>query len=75
MTEAEKSTLISQTDVETYKTNNAAEWLAEILPKEDADRLLGGSLGATQLPDPAERIIALVEALKSKAGSDGAALT
>ena len=74
MTEAEESTLISQPDVEKYKTNSAAEWLAEILPEEDADRLLGGSLGAAQIPDPAERKIALVEALKSKAGSDGAAL-
>ena len=44
MTEAEKSTLTSQADVEKYKTNSAAEWLAEILPEEDADRLLGGSL-------------------------------
>ena len=75
MTEAQKSTLISQSDVEMYKSNNAAEWLADILPKQDADRLLGGSLGASQIPDPAERRIALVEALKSKAGSDGAALS
>ena len=74
MTEAQKSTLISQSDVEMYKSNTAAEWLADILPKEDADRLLGGSLGASQVPDPAERRIALVEALKSKAGSDGASL-
>jgi hypothetical protein len=74
MSEAEKSTLISQTEVEKYKTTNAAEWLADILSKEDADRLLGGRLGVSQIPDPAERRIALVEALKYKAGSDGAAL-
>jgi hypothetical protein len=74
MPKAKKSTLISQTEVEKYKTTNAAEWLADILPKEDADRLLGGSLGVSQVPDPTERRIALVEALRSKAGSDGAAL-
>ena len=73
-TEAVKSTLISQADVERHKTTNAAEWLAGILPKEDADQLLGGSLGGAQVPDPAERRIAQVEALRSKAGSDGAAL-
>jgi hypothetical protein len=74
MSEAEKSTLISQTEVEKYKTTNAAEWLADILSKEDADRLPGGSLGVSQIPDPAKRRIALVEALKYKAGSDSAAL-
>ena len=31
-----------------------------------------GSLEVSQVPDPTERRIALVEALKSKAGSDGA---
>ena len=74
MPEEVKSTLKSQAVVERYKTTSAAEWPADILPKEDADQLLGGSLGASQIPDPAERTIALVEALRSKAGSDGAAL-
>jgi hypothetical protein len=74
MTEGGGSTLKSQSDGEQYKTTAVANWLADVLPKEHADRLLGGSLGAIQIPDPAERRIAPVEALESKAGMDGAAL-
>jgi hypothetical protein len=71
---AELAALVSHADVQEYRLDRAAEWLADELPPASILHLLGGERGLQQVPDPAERRAALVGALKLKGGADGSSL-
>jgi hypothetical protein len=66
--------MVSHEDVQAYKLDRAAEWLADELPPSASHHLLGGDLGLAQVPDPADRRAALLSALRLKGGADGATL-
>lgn len=46
--------LVSHADVQAYRLDKAAEWLADELPPASVLHLLGGERALLQVPDPAE---------------------
>ena len=57
-----------------YQLEKATEWLADELPHAAVHKLLGGDRGLEQVPEPADRRAALLDALRLKGGSDGSYL-
>ena len=65
---------VSHADVQAFRLDRAAEWLADELPSRVVFELLGGEHGLAQVPEEAARRQALVDVLKLKGGADGSSL-
>lgn len=78
MTEEELSRIETQADLQEYRRERAASWLASVLPQSLVDRMVAGSqdvaLACAQVPDPEQRRLGLVSTFLYKAGPDGSAL-
>jgi hypothetical protein len=73
MTAAEKAALVSQEDVEKHLTEKEVKWLVDCIPIHCITCILGEQ-GMRQITDPAEHRRAISSIVRSKAGSNGAAL-
>jgi hypothetical protein len=78
MTEEELAGIETHSELQDYKRDKAANWLASSLPQSLVDHMVAGSAGVEvacrQVPDPAQRRLGLVSTFLFKAGPDGSAL-